>query len=259
MAISESDLVWLETVELPPLSWATARRYQESLGPDPRPPDPLFDAIDECRKRFWRMDRLDWECSNGKAPIAERERIARAHFRIAAWEALASNELNEGNKAWAVTQCKTKRSEPERILAVWIASADPHAKLVGALREQLPGASAVEIARIVEKICNGWMFACSEPRVSKYERKTAMKRCTTLAATEGVVDAVLQWLPVVPDFERRVLHAGTVLAADGSERCANALRHVLAEAPDRAWVVGIWSKLALKGSPVAALLRTGPG
>jgi hypothetical protein len=258
VSVSDADLVWLETVELPPLSWATARRYQDLLGPEPRPPDPLLDAIDECRNHFWRIDRLDFECADGKVPIAERERIARAYFRIAAWEALASNELNESQKAWAVTQCKTKKSEPERILGAWIASVDPHAKLVGALREQLPGASAVDVARVVEKICDGWIFAVPG-RASKAQLKTAVKRCATLAATDGVVDAVLQWLPAVPDFERRVVHAGTVLAADGSERCATALRPVLAEAPDCAWVVGIWSQLAPKGSPVAALLGAGSG
>ena len=259
MSISEADLVWLETVELPPLSLAGARHYrEETQGKVDRSPDPLFDAIDECRNRFWRIDRLDHECADWKVPIAKRERIVRAYFRIAAWEALVGNELCESQKAWVVTQCKTKKAEPERILAAWIASVDPHAKLVGALRAQLPGASAVEIARVVEKICDGWIFAVPWG-ASKAQLKTAAKRCATLAAIDGVVDAVLQWLPAVPDFERRVVHAGTVLAADGSERCAAALRPVLAEAPDRAWVVGIWSKVAPKGSPVAALLGAASG
>lgn len=257
--MNEEDLAWLENVELPDLTWSEARAHQQAQWDPSCERSNRFDAIEDIRGRIDAMGRFDWACGDTQFPIEKRERIARAYFRAAAWESMASNELNEGQKAWAITQLKKKSQDVDRILGVWMASEDPHATLVRALRDAWPTATAIDIGRVVEKICDGWQFAVPD-RFSKASMRTLAKRFAALATPE-VVEAVLRWLPTIPDFERRVLHAGTVLASDGSERCAVALRPVLAEAEqreagtDRAWVVGIWSRLAPKGSAVAAMLR----
>lgn len=253
--MDDSDVTWLETVELPMLSWTQARAYQDAQWNQTGERSDLFDTIDAILHRYDALDRLDWACGDTKLPIEQRERIARGFFHVAAWTALATNELNEGQKAWAVTLLKKKSQQVERILAVWMASSDPHALLVRALRDSWAGVTAIEIGRIVEQICDGWGFAIPD-RLSKAETKTLQKRFAQLAATPEVVEAVVHWLPAVPDFERRVLHAGAVLASEGSERSAAALRPILAEADtNRAWVTRIWSACAPKGSAVASMLR----
>ena len=254
-------LAILETIELPPLSAAARSAYQSNMhGADSAPLNALHRqlALDEATAALQDLTR---------AP-EERERIARAYFRCAAWDALAGNEFTEYQKSWRVKWAKG-RAEQERILAAWSATTDPHAQLIVELRAALPAVGPVDIAAYAATICHGWSLSTPD-REQDYEPspKVIRKKIAALAAKPAIVGAVQRWLPTLDaaDYERRALHAGVVLAADGSAASAALLAPMLAEAdtwPDandeetprnRAWIVKVWSKLAPAGSAVAALL-----
>lgn len=193
--------------------------------------------------------------TDAKQPLELRERATRAYFRAAAWNELLGNELTEYQKVWPLRKAK-------QLIGAWVASADPHATLAGELASR--GQPVIET---VIAICRGWSLQ-SPDHEEHYEPspKVIRKKLIALAAEPKIVDAVHAWLPTVDDYARRVLHAGTLLAAEGSKRSAAALAPILDDAASwndprrfediapRTWTIAVWTKLAPKGSAVAKLL-----
>ena len=195
--------------------------------------------------------------TDSKQPLELRERATRAYFRAVAWDALLGNELTEYQKVWPLKKAK-------QLVGAWIASDDPHAKLAAELQ-----ARELPVIETVEAICRGWSLRTPDNE-EDYEPspKVVRKKLIALAGQPGIVDAVRAWLPTLDadDYARKVLHAGAVLAADGSKLSAKTLAPILEEAASwsdparfedvrpRPWVIAVWSKLAPKGSVVASLL-----
>ncbi len=207
----------------------------------------LQDALGAARKLI----------ADAKQPLELRERATRAYFRAVAWDALLGNELTEHQKVWPLKKAK-------QLVGAWIASQDPHAKLAAELdTRKLP------VIETVAAICRGWSLQ-SPDNEEDYEPspKVIRKKLIALAGQPGIVDAVRTWLAALEpsDYARRVLHAGAMLAADGSELSATTLEPILEEAASwvdpgrfedvepRAWTLAVWKKLAPKGSAVASLL-----
>lgn len=237
--MSREDVDALLTVALPQLSSADGGVTWQA-GPTPT-------------VELWRtVDRLQSSVTSiAKAANTsddDARRAWKAYFRSAAWMALLANPLTEREKAWVVKNLKQKE-KPALALEGWASSEDPHAGLVRQLRAKWPAASPQEVAQLIAALCEGWCLQTPGDE-EDYESPTPRQQRSALLklanANPACVEAVEAWLAELPGTElhRRVLHAGTLLAAAGRARSLSALLDDVEKnhgAPAREWASQVFA------------------